>query len=66
LKSIKGGYSNQPLKVLNSQHQSGNQNDWGEYAGDFCPVANQIEFSWLMLSEDLDGTFRLDCQAEYP
>lgn len=39
-----------------------------EYSGDaglFCPQANQMGFSWLKKSLDLDAP-RLDCLTEYP
>ncbi len=40
-----------------------------EYKGDpadFCPTANQLGYSWLKLDQDLDGSLRIDCLAEYP
>ena len=40
-----------------------------EYRGNpatFCPALNARGFSWLKLPLELDGSFRLDCLAEYP
>lgn len=40
-----------------------------EYSGNpatFCPPLNARDFSWLKLPLELDGSFRIDCQTDYP
>jgi hypothetical protein len=40
-----------------------------EYKGKpakFCPIANEMGFSWLKMTHNLDGSKRINCLAEYP